>query len=147
MWLCSSINSAMHSKVAPGANLEIFPAGLLLHTSSSNIGSKTATSLSQVLPVFDTSRRYVTVSSASVRYVLLPLEAVIEVTFFTMAISDCRAKTVVHDPVAWTSVGGGAGEDETTEAVSVIAPSSISTCNIPDVSAKKTILLVSSLFF
>lgn len=90
------------------------------------MGSVTVTLLSHVFPVFDTVMRYANVSPASVAAGSKPPAAVMSVTSFKMWIPGCRGRVAVHEAFAGTSRGEGAGEDDSTEAVSNISPASMS---------------------
>lgn len=90
------------------------------------MGSVTVTSLSHVLPVLETVMRYANVSPASVTAGSKPLAAVMSVTSFKTCIPGCRGRIVVHESFAETSCGEGAGEEDSTEAVSDTSPASMS---------------------
>lgn len=82
--------------------------------------------LSHVLPLFVSEMRYSTVSPASVKEGLVPLPAVIEVTRLLMEIPGCRVKLAVQVDPAFVPEGVGAGDIDSTLAVSDISPASMS---------------------
>lgn len=91
------------------------------------MGSDTTTPLSQVFPVFDTVIRYANMSPASVTKASNPLAVVMSVTSFEICTPDCRGRGVIHDVLADTSSGRGAGDEEPTVASWVTFPASMST--------------------